>query len=366
MTIEEIKSIPVFFIVGAGRSGTTLLRTVFDAHAEICIPPEGKVIMHLKSKYGSVTLWNEKRINEFVEDLFEDRKFVQMWRVDKEKLKSFITKFPFEELDFGVLIKIVYLQSASLFQKGRTVLIGDKNPFYSLYIEELIEIFPQAKFIHIIRDQRDVIVSNKKHFKRKNVAILSNYWRIYNHYIERSKIRNPSQFLTIKYEDLANEPTNKIKELCVFLGVGFNPGMLNYHTTINEKYRPEDFPIIEKMFPGLLTAIQPVTEKKWIHSLTKDELEMISYITGVMASKYRYESPVTSHHPLKAILSAYGIWVQFTDIAIIKGYYFLPFPVRRLIRRVADKIFKETGIITVYNEEDRFTQKAESVSIREK
>ena len=358
MSIEEINSLPVFFIVGPGRSGTTLLRTVFDAHSNICIPPEGKVIMHLKNKYGNENAWNANKIDSFIEDLFLDRKFTQLWRVDSFKLKNYILSFPIEKLNFQVLCKMIYLQSQSLFKKDRILLIGDKNPVYSVYIEELLEIFPNAKFIHLKRDFRDVIVSNRIHFKRNSIAILSNYWRVYNHYIERSKSKHPSQFFDIRYEYFVNDPQKNVSELCQFLEIDFRPEMLTYYTTINENYKPEDFPIIEKMFPGLLTPIQPVTEKKWMKHLNEKELDLIYFVVKKLANRYQFDVSHSNSNPIKLILSGYGLLVQFIDIAVIKGYYILPFSLRKLIRKLADKLFSKAGILTVYNEDDRFTQKS--------
>ncbi len=59
------KGIPIFFVVGRPRSGTTLLRTLFDAHPNVLVPPECQFIINLYPKYGKVTNWSKKNLESF-------------------------------------------------------------------------------------------------------------------------------------------------------------------------------------------------------------------------------------------------------------------------------------------------------------
>ena len=75
----------MFFIIGRPRSGTTLLRILFEAHPHVIIPPESPFIISLYKKYGKVTSWDEKLIKEFCDDLFRQRYF-DKWLIEKEVL----------------------------------------------------------------------------------------------------------------------------------------------------------------------------------------------------------------------------------------------------------------------------------------
>ena len=69
--MAELSQIPFFFIVGRPRSGTTLLRTLFDAHPNVTIPPECQFIVNLYPKYGKTSNWTESLLLSFHEDLLE-------------------------------------------------------------------------------------------------------------------------------------------------------------------------------------------------------------------------------------------------------------------------------------------------------
>src|SRR5688572_10251408 len=183
MTIEEINKIPMIFIVGMGRSGTTLLRTIMDAGEECVFASESKIIIHLKQKYNHKKYWSEELLEEFLTDLYKEIKFRSSWGITKEELRVKFSELPLEKINFPLLCKVIYLSYPSLYPKNKIRVIGDKNPTYSIFIPELMEIFPDARFIHLIRDYRDCILSNKKLFKRQSLFALSQLWKIYNSWI---------------------------------------------------------------------------------------------------------------------------------------------------------------------------------------
>jgi len=58
----------LFFILGRPRSGTTLLRTLLDAHPQVKVPPEYPVVLQLYKKYGRIRQWDETTLEEFKKD----------------------------------------------------------------------------------------------------------------------------------------------------------------------------------------------------------------------------------------------------------------------------------------------------------
>ena len=88
--MEQLNRIPFFFVVGRPRSGTTLLRTLFDAHPNVSFPPECQFIVNLYPKYGKIIDWEEKQILSFYHDLIEQWLF-DTWNMDLDKLKKNFT-----------------------------------------------------------------------------------------------------------------------------------------------------------------------------------------------------------------------------------------------------------------------------------
>lgn len=356
MTAKEINKLPVFFIVAAARSGTTLLRTILDAHPNVSIPPESKLIIHLKSKYNNSQNWNDERVKGFISDLLFDKKVMNHWQIDPEKLYNELLEIPEPQRSFTLFCKIIYLHQPSIFPKKEAVIIGDKNPVYSIFIEELLEIFPSAKFIHLIRDPRDVIVSNRKNFARNNVAVFSQYWKTYNRQINWVKKKYPQQFYTIRYEDLVNEPEKNIREISNFLAIEYDPKSLLFYKTIEEYYDPEKHVVLKNMFPGLLKPISNSSIGKWIGKLKEVDLAIIDFISSDVASKYGYHINDTTTQSKFYFLSFKGFWVQMMDRAVIKLYYLIPFTFRKMIRLTADYLFNRFNYYTSYNEDDKLQE----------
>ncbi|MFZ5553626.1 MAG: sulfotransferase family protein [Bacteroidota bacterium] len=350
--IEELRKLPIFFVVGMGRSGTTLLRTILDAHPHTVVSVESKFVIHLKNKYKCINQWTPALVENFIIDLYGDVKFKRYWEMEYEKLRAFILQYDCKLLDFSLLCKMVYFNHASVFNKGKPMIIGDKNPVYSLFINDLKEVFPDAKFIHLVRDYRDTIVSNRKYFQRKNVGALAQVWAIYNKNIEDEKRHDRSKFYTIRYEDLVHDPEIKVKEICHFLGIEFHPVMLEFYLKTRENYGDGKHPVVGLLFPELLNKVNTNQIGKWKNELTQKELGLIHFIDNKPGQQYEYVSTPASFSAFYYLRSVIGYWMAMVDIAVVKGYYILPFFARQMIRQSARFAFDYLGILTVYNGDD--------------
>src|SRR6185312_1241794 len=233
LTLNKIKSIPILFIVGRGRSGTSLLQTILDSHRNIISANESPFILTLKKKYFKRRNWTQELVDSFIKDLYEDLQFNYFWKINAATLRKSINQYPIEQLTFSIICKIVYLNFPSPNKKENIVWLVDKNPIYSLFINDLIEVFPEAKFIHLIRDYRDNIISSRKSFGQKDVATLAKRWVKYNDIIHKSNKKRPTIFYRIRYEDLVTSPEKYVSEICDFLKVEFDTQMLSFYKTTN-------------------------------------------------------------------------------------------------------------------------------------
>jgi|GEM_PF-1156790 len=218
------------FIIGTGRCGTTLLAKMLNAHSEICVPHELQILF----EEGG----NGKRLRE----VFESGDHARYEAEDYIKLIQERCPYRFQEyFDYGGFFrKRVYPESSfdklatDLFtevaqSRGKSYFI-EQTPWYGQHLASLNGLFPRAKYIHVIRDGRDVAISfartpwwsndileNLCQWERESSAIL-------NHSL---KILKPDQVLIVRYEDLVEDPEKTLMDVCGFLGVKFEPALLD-------------------------------------------------------------------------------------------------------------------------------------------
>ena len=156
---------PMPFIVGAPRSGTTLLRFMLDSHPDIAIPPETGFLAQaaLKPNAGP---------REFVQHL-ESFDTWPDFHLERESLLDRLSRMP--TFDLSDAYRAFYAAYAARFSKPR---YGDKTPIYAFHMQKIQELFPEAAFIHIIRDGRDAALSLEKQWfsPGKGMAAQAKMW----------------------------------------------------------------------------------------------------------------------------------------------------------------------------------------------
>jgi len=358
MTLEEIEKAPFVFIVGRGRSGTTLLQNILDANESMILPIESRLIIHLKNKYLNTQNWTDKKIDDLIVDLYKDKIFNSYWDISKKTIHDALKSYNKEELTFPIICKIIYLKFPSIFAKSNIKLIGDKNPIYSVFIPELLEVFPNAKFIHIIRDYRDNVVSNRTSFGRKSAGILAYGWLSFNLQIEVVKKNNTAMFFTLRYEDLVKNAEPIIKELCIFLGLEYSINMLHFHESISKVKTQQDIEALSTIHKNLDKPINANQIDKWKTKLTNPELEIIDFICASYGEKYDYIATTNKKNFFIYFHYLRGKFRYHLDFLIIKTYYRSPFIFRDFTGLVSKKLFEWFSFSTYYNHDDfRFKNK---------
>jgi len=133
-----------FFIVGCPRSGTTLLQVLLDAHPRIAIPVEG----HLFSRFGRIfdrygDLRQERNLRLFVSDVLHDKR-ISLWNLEVS-VSEFLRELKTPSVR-GVFERLYELYTR---REGKARW-GDKSPVHALHIRDIKQVFPEAKFIHLL------------------------------------------------------------------------------------------------------------------------------------------------------------------------------------------------------------------------
>lgn len=216
---------PAPFIVGAARSGTTLLRLMLDAHPGLAIPPETNFIPRLVRTCGTAptesgcfaqTLRSLHRWDDFHLDVDALQRHVDLTR-------------PFE---LGDGLRAFYSLYASRFGKPRW---GDKTPAYAEHMLAIERLLPEARFIHVIRDGRDVALSLRDvWFSPASIEEAAGQWRE-RIQAARRQATSVGAYLEIRYEDLVCDSESVLRRVCEFIELPWSEGMLEYHMTASER-----------------------------------------------------------------------------------------------------------------------------------
>lgn len=290
------------FIVGAPRSGTTMLQYRLRNHPRISLPTgESHFIVPLcqnQNDYGDLTrLENIRKVMQFMHE--QRRSFLE---TDLHGMKFDVDALARElhAEDRHTMPAII----SGLFEKnargeGKTRW-GDKTPYYVMHIPKLLEWFPDAQFVHLIRDGRDVALSlfGRKHdFHVYNAYFAAEYWESH---VERghalSKQLQPNQYLELRYEDLLAQPEEAMKTVCTFLG---------------EAYSAALFDVAAVDAPGKTPLVhQPLDADnigKWRTKMTASQIRAFESVAGKTLREFDYELLTPAKPPALAIKAAYRV-----------------------------------------------------------
>lgn len=206
-----------FFIVASARSGTTFLRLTLNAHPLVAVPPESRFITELWD--GSDEVDGE----DFPRKLAEHKRF-RAWDLAIEDVRRQLGGEP--RLPYARAISAAYEAYA---EKNGKRYWGDKTPRYVEHIPFLAALFPDARFIHLVRDGRNVALSySHVDFGPKNVARAARLWqKRVGAGMRDGRALPAGRYIEIRNEDLAEDVASEVHKVCDFLELDFDPMMLD-------------------------------------------------------------------------------------------------------------------------------------------
>ncbi len=266
------------FIIGTQRSGTTLLRLILNSHSEISIPEEATFLMPLlKKKY-----LHKKIAGDSLKALLDYIKLnaqFKLWNYDHGDLLPRLADK--KQLMLKDLIDEIYYSYCH--SKGKKIW-GDKTPSFFRKLDILHGLFPEAKFIHIVRDGRDIFDSWRKMDPSKNNAsVIALDWSYKLFKIDRSFKKIPEgNRITIRYEDLLDDPEKTVMQICSVIGIGYEDNMLNFYRTSHDYIGDHHSRLIFK-------PLDRKNKYKWKKNLLPREISILNFLAGHYLKKYSYE-----------------------------------------------------------------------------
>ncbi len=295
-----------FFILGRPRSGTTLLRALFDAHPNVRIAPEFPMFLPLYQKYRKVEPWNRETVESFVEDLFRPVAFgnrrIDNLRIDRQAFVHDLERLAAEGGTIQDMLFSINEHAWSPFPKNEILLVGDKNPVYSIHLRRLSAIFPDAKFICLVRDYRDTFCSLKNlegvFMEAPDLTLQVLRWRhITRRFLDYCG-KNPGRFRLVKYEDLVTDPEFTMSELCQFLRIPYDPSVFTFHTRKDEILKTFANPLIGKIHGSLMSPVNTGRIELWTKQMTLKEVRRADQLAGKPAGILGYRKVMTYPNPI--------------------------------------------------------------------
>jgi hypothetical protein len=274
-----MKEQPIF-IIGAPRSGTTFLASLLEP-SHYGAPFETHFITKYFKKletYGDIN--TVKNLSSLLNDISKERAVMQ-WKLELNA-QAIIDEIGVS-ITYPDIVNYICLKASN---KAGNTLWGDKTPHYIGDMEIILELFPNAKYIYIVRDGRDVALSLlKKVWGPNNIYYCARHWRdLNNKDLTLMKLEQGNQLFRIRYEELIDKPKSISQKLYQFL-------RLDIETTRTE-------------------AITSSTIKgnygKWQQSLTEHQIKIFEKTAGNTLIKFGY--PTT--------------WKESNIPFITKAYYY--------------------------------------------
>ncbi len=287
---------PMPMIVGAPRSGTTLLRFMLDSHPQLAIPPETGFLVPL-AKLEQPPAGDAEALFHSITRYPPDAPVWPDFGLDAQVLRTALDNL--QPFDLASGVRTLYRLYAARFGKPR---YGDKTPTYCEHIPAIAALLPEAHFIHLIRDGRDMAVSLRPLWfaPARDIASLAHYWQ---RMVKAGRADGSvvPAYMEIRYEDLVQDSRRQLERVCEFLNLPFHPDMLNYWQRTPERLKehgarmqPDGTEIVshqQRLDQQRLTTSPPSLDRvfRWKRDLTEQEQQEFLTVAGDTLAELGYE-----------------------------------------------------------------------------
>jgi sulfotransferase family protein len=267
------------FIVSAPRSGSTLLRLILNTHSRIDVPPPGWLFdMVYPYLYSYGDLNSDANLTSLAEDVLHTPT-VKKWGLSIAA-KDLVERA--SEASFKGLLSA--LHELHMESKGKRRW-GEKTPRHGFWMDEIHALYPDAQFIHIVRDGRDMAIDiSDSILLPYSVYSGAALWQRYVSAIRDSASRlDARHYLEVRYEDLCAQPEQAIGKICDYLQEGFEPAMLAPNKT-NSAQNWSGHPLHAK-------TAQPISTKycqMYRTRITADDTAALEGLIGTTLQAFGY------------------------------------------------------------------------------
>ena len=229
------------FVVGMPRSGTTLLSSLLDAHPDLVIAPETHYFTRCWTGDPLRSLADAERMLDRLDQqpgVHDMGLTDEEWATIRERVRAL------EVPTHGDVLRALLDTYAA---RSGTSAWGEKTPDHLRFVPEMAQQFPEAVFIAIVRDPRDVVLSLQDlPWSRSTLPEQAWTWRRYAARISRYHEEYGDRFFSLRYEGLITDPEGTLRDVCAFLEMPFQKAMLRLETQTDRPFDAEREPWKQK------------------------------------------------------------------------------------------------------------------------
>lgn len=257
---DHVSNESPIIIGGCGRSGTTLMRVILDSHSQIACGPESNVFPS-PNRLNPGSPGAEKLGKKF------DFSAAEMG----DMLRSSSTRADFADRFFDAYRK-----------RAGKALWADKTPRNVQVMPYILEHFPHARFVHVIRDGRDVVCSLRTHPRHRVIdgkVVKLDTWNPIEDCVARWVTdvgdglawRGDPRYYELKYEDLVTDTETTLRGLFAFLQLPWEPAVMSFHEVKSASRDPVKF----AQNPEATRPLQSSSIGRWKRDLVGDDLAYV-------------------------------------------------------------------------------------------
>lgn len=271
------------FLIGTSRSGSNMLRVMLNVAQSIDAPHPPFFMEKLRPfQHGFGDLSNDANYRRLIDAacrLIETNHVHWDWPIDREQVfKSCVSRST-----IGVAYTLMDL-SAQHQGKSSWLCKASGNVHF---LPEIQENFPDARYLHLVRDGRDVAVSYLKAVVGEKTA-----YHIARQWAEEQRLcRDLGQsvgqerYLCVRYEDILTDTENQLRRICDWLKLDFDPAMLNFH----ESHEAMKTSKRGALWTNLEKPLISDNMNKWEKELSPEQILVFESVAAEMLDHYGYE-----------------------------------------------------------------------------
>lgn len=276
------------FMVGAERSGTTLVMAMLGCHKRIAVP---EVVWYYSRFYPYLHTYGNLSDDENFRTLASEMVFglkTPFWgmKVNPRRIVDEIIQTVKERSFAGIYCAMMERYAWEMGSKPRW---GEKTPYNLFFIGPILEDFPDAQFIFVTRDGRDTSVDYlESSFGPTNIFCAAEVWKMCQNAVKPWRDKLPAdKWFDIKYEDLVQKPETVLKNTCDFLEESYDPAMLDFHQSeigktrgATHDHKPLGHPVSDR-YIGIYKYLLSLRDQRIFTHVVGKELEEAGYEVDV-------------------------------------------------------------------------------------